>query len=613
MKPLITVIQFIGRYTAALLAVGVLIVLWLMLAGCTATDDVTGGANGSDGKQGSAIAFSVCSDSTTRAANTRTAPGTMTLDGTGSTVSLKEKGFGVFACHTGAHPYVSSSASSNLMWNQQITYNGGSSQWEYNPLVYWPSGDEGKLNYVTFYAYAPYKTASNGCIADLSAPDDMGDPWILYQLGGTSEDWQDSQVDLVYDFKKDMSRQYPVSTQIGFDFKHALASIGDEITITCSSELQAALKALYTGTDVTMTLNTLTIDYLLTRKGRLVLNNSKEPNWQAVESEDAKVHRYLRLSPNQVIARATSASNCTINNYTAQDKGIFYIPLEVGPDRQMATLTADYTVAAGSPAYVIDKGSVTATVNISFFANASEGRNLRITLNIPDVECGGAPLANATVGQTICEHGRVHASTTGSLSCGGRKVALVAYTGSGSGEGGFNHGLAMALKDAGTGAWCSTSGVQCLSARAGSSAEALAMLNGTTATSQLVAHASHTHSAAAAARSFIYNADMGVAGWHPVGTSQWMLPSMGQWNLMLMAMTGVNTGLTQSANAAYAATAVNGLFTAAGGSGLQNAGYWSSTESGSPGNNAWQVNMDEGKINARIKTDQLCVRPVIAF
>ena len=386
-----TVIQFIGRYTGALLAVLALIVLYLMLTGCSATDDVPGGAKGDDGKQGSAIAFSVSSDSTTRAI-TRTAQGTMTLDGTGSTVSLRDKGFGVFACHTGVHPYVSTSTVSNLLYNQLVSYNGGSGTWEYSPLVYWPNGDDDVPEYVSFFAYAPHSDNANGCIVDMSRPEEVGDPWILYQLGGGTmadgdEGWKARQVDLVYDFKKDQKRTFPIAdNKIDFDFKHALACIGDQITVSVGESVKTRLKGIYYGYPVTLTVSTITVDYLLTRKGRLVLNNSSQPNWQAVESEDSKVHRTLSYTPNLMMAQATSSTACTTTSFTTSaGNGVFYIPIESGSDKQKVTISVAYTITTGSPTYVVSEGTLEAVVELNYISNPSQGRNLNITIQIPDL------------------------------------------------------------------------------------------------------------------------------------------------------------------------------------------------------------------------------------
>lgn len=619
MKPLMTVIQFIGRYTGALLAVLALTALYLMLAGCTATDDLGGTTGGGDNRlSGSAIAFGVNgSDSTTRA-TTRTAQGTMTVDGSGSTVSLREKGFGVFACHTGVHPYVSTSTTANLLYNQLVSYNEGAGAWEYSPLVYWPSGDDEVPEYVSFFAYAPHSASSNGCIVDMSRPEDVGDPWILYQLGGGTmadgeDGWKARQVDLVYDFKKDQKRTFPIAAnKINFDFKHALACIGDQVTVSVGESVKTRLKGIYFGTPVTLTVNTITIDYLLTRKGRLVLNNNSQPNWQAVESEDAKVHRILTYAPNLMMAQATSSSACTTNSFTTDaGNGVFYIPLEAGTDKQKVTVKADYIVTTGSPAYVIDEGTLETTVDLSYISNPSQGRNLNITIQIPEIECAGAELTSATVGQIICSHGKAYPATVSNLVCGGHKVAVVAYKGSEGGEDSpYNHGLAIALKDASTSAvWCSQTATTCLPSQLPGLAAALDHKAGINATNTLAANADHQAAKLAAG----YSYSEGISGGsHPDGTSQWFLPTMGQWNLMVKAMTEKAADLTQSDNDSYKAAGFNGKIVDAGGTGVASTGlYWSSTESSA--SNAWYMSFKDGKTNSHAKTYADYVRAVLAF
>ena len=62
-------------------------------------------------RQGSAIAFGLSDDAT------RTPQGTTDL------AALRTQGFGVFACHTGLHPYISTSTTPNLMYYQLVGYD----------------------------------------------------------------------------------------------------------------------------------------------------------------------------------------------------------------------------------------------------------------------------------------------------------------------------------------------------------------------------------------------------------------------------------------------------------------------------------------------------------
>ena len=68
-------------------------------------------------------------------------------------------GFGVFAYYTNGKQY-DPSAIPNFMYNQQVKWDG-TSKWTYEPVKYWPNefGDAAKadeVDYVTFFAYAPW-------------------------------------------------------------------------------------------------------------------------------------------------------------------------------------------------------------------------------------------------------------------------------------------------------------------------------------------------------------------------------------------------------------------------------------------------------------------------
>lgn len=356
----------------------------LLLGGCSASDsDGMLDREPATATSGSAIVFGVADfDSTTRRA-TRTAHNTMTLDGSGEyEASLSDNGFGVFACHTGLHPYVSFSTVCNFMYNQKVVCDPAG-VWTYSPQLYWPIATEGLEEYITFFAYAPYTNVTTGqgasqCIVDMSLPSEAGDPWILYQLGGTETDWQSAQVDLLYDFQSDCHRTQEVGSKVEFDFKHALASAGDVIGITLGETTKASLRsfAAAAGSNVTLTVTKIDVDYLLTRKGRLVLNNNSSPNWQAVGSEDQLVHRKLSLTPNHVLASAT-AEACTVTDYQASNQGIFYIPLDPSDgSEQQVTLTITYT-QSNDPSSLQTR---TTTIPLSSITEPNKNRNLSIVL-----------------------------------------------------------------------------------------------------------------------------------------------------------------------------------------------------------------------------------------
>ena len=611
-RPRLNVMELIGFCTGVAMLFAAAVLVLLALASCSIIDEDTSDCPPDSLKApGRAIAFTVANgDSTARGTSTRTAQGTLTLDGTGGTESLREKGFGVFACHTGVHPYVSMSTTPDLMYNQRVAFDGLTSTWTYNPLVYWPNSDDGLDEYVTFFAYGPHSDEAPECIVDMSHPDELGDPWLTYQLGGSEDDWRTRQADLVYDFRKDLRRDRNVATNVQFTFRHALACAGDTVIVTCGPRLQRLLMkyAAAMGDDVTLTLRTLTLDYLLTRKGRLVLNSSTQPNWQAVESEDARVHRYVRLSPGHELATSTTTV-CSVTDYSVGGKGVFYIPLETGDGGQQVTVTATYQLTNG------DEGEVSTAVDLSRLSEPSLRNGLRISLELPEPECTGVALSRASLGMVICSHGRAHAATAGALSCEGSKVAMVAYVGDGdTGDSDYNHGLAIALEDAGQAVWCGQETEYCLDAHTNTVGEAVAERNGLSATAALVAdEEGHGHEAAVLAADYRY-VGSGGAGSHPQGTSRWFLPSLGQWYLMAQALTGHSSSLTSSENDDYKAAAFNPLITAAGGTGVHGEPdmlYWSSTESSKK--NAWYMSFEKGKTQADGKTTVYCVRPILAY
>lgn len=325
-----------------------------------------------------AIAFG-----TTGTTPTRTAPGTMTLAGEGTgEVSLRSAGFGVFACHTGLHPYVGSNITPNYMWNQQVAYNTTAAVWDYSPLVYWPNPVEGLQPYISFFAYAPYAanpgtgtTAAEQCIVDMSRSVESGDPWLVYQLGGSESDWQDHQVDLLYDFRPDQ-QQGNVPERILFQFRHALAQAGDQITVTCSPELKAKVQQAYIDETVSFIIDRVELVYTLLRKGRLRLNATGQPLWESVASESPTVRRRVVLEPpgGHVLCTATSASDCIVTDYTATNQGIFYIPLNVEGTTQRVDIYVSYHTSKNNP------GALTTRIDLTAVAEAGDNHGFRIIM-----------------------------------------------------------------------------------------------------------------------------------------------------------------------------------------------------------------------------------------
>ena len=166
----------------AMLVVAIFIAL-LSLAGC-ADEDV----NLPDAKQAAnLVAFS------TYLQQNRETRATLPDGETGptDTETLKQRGFGVFAIHTGAetfsHDGTTGGQPFDFMWNQEVTWDSQLAddyitKWTYAPLKYWPNGnspaddqdddtgsdpatgtgaDGGSPDRVSFFAYAPWVAYSD--------------------------------------------------------------------------------------------------------------------------------------------------------------------------------------------------------------------------------------------------------------------------------------------------------------------------------------------------------------------------------------------------------------------------------------------------------------------
>lgn len=345
--------------------------------------------------------YAGCEDGLSFGNATRVAEGLQTVS------TLRSDGFGVFACHHGTHPYASSSISSNFMWNQQVTWDSILEVWIYEPVMYWPqgSGDDDNREYISFFAYGPYAPESGSeCITDFSNNMEMGDPWLVYQLGGTVTDWQSSQVDLLYAFTKDQqqpSKGSVVSKLVKMDFKHALAIVGDKLTFEVESDLQNRLKdeASALGGELTLYVTGIDLDYTLLRKGKLILNNEVEPNWQFVGSEDPLVHRQVSpaVSP-QLLATATSLAVAVESDVmTSAGNGIFYIPLDVVGYPQTVSLTAHYEVRKGSTVLYTGISSRTVPLTVAGMDGRYQDLNVSLTGEIPGVmlSSGGMALSSS--------------------------------------------------------------------------------------------------------------------------------------------------------------------------------------------------------------------------
>lgn len=325
-----------------------------------------------------AIAF----DATEEGATTR-ATGMIDND----ILKASDQGFGVFGSYTGRLTYENTTVSPDFMYNQQVTYTNGN--WSYNPVKYWPNNG---TDYVSYFAYAPYEATPNDdgrCIIDMSKRYDLGDPWINYRLAENPWDANATypQVDLLYGQHEDNTNYTPwldqqkptdpINYKLTFTFRHALACIGDEITIKCTDEL-ANLITDY----ATITITNVTIKYQnLTTKGRLVLNSIGSANWKEIISGELTTTRtYTKdLTDNPIIF---DASNFTDVQTISEGDGLFYIPLRIaGTDAAKAEVTITYTVKNNSGSEYTGTGTTSFDLSLST-ESLMQGIALQLTENL---------------------------------------------------------------------------------------------------------------------------------------------------------------------------------------------------------------------------------------
>ncbi len=275
--------------------------------------------------------------------------------------ALQPKGFGVFGCYTGLHTYSESDANASFMYNQKLTWNGTIHHWEYEPLKYWPSEEGHK---VSFFAYAPYSDGTNECIPSFSLYQEKTDPWLLYKLADDPQ----KQVDLLYADPLLDKTKPAMNERLEFNFKHALACVGDKVRISLSTNVTGAF---------VIKLKKVTIDYTLTAKAKLILWNQGKANWSPVQSENVLTTRTVTL---------LSDGNETLPWENDEDHrlGIFCIPAEVAGYPQKATINVTYVVDYNDDSITDVERSTSAELTLK--GKIQEGKVLDININLTPEE-----------------------------------------------------------------------------------------------------------------------------------------------------------------------------------------------------------------------------------
>jgi hypothetical protein len=146
-----------------------------MMAACSENDQLALNQE-IQSQQDKGIQFSVY---TNRAMTRAGQPGSLNTD------ALKEgDGIGVFAFHTNNSKYDERASLPNFMYNQNVVWKtvGEKGVWTYDPVKYWPNefGSNAvseDIDYVTFFAYAPYVAVNPTTgipVVDLSAFEEEG-------------------------------------------------------------------------------------------------------------------------------------------------------------------------------------------------------------------------------------------------------------------------------------------------------------------------------------------------------------------------------------------------------------------------------------------------------
>ncbi|MBE6252268.1 MAG: hypothetical protein E7109_01945 [Bacteroidales bacterium] len=218
-------------------------------------------------------------------------------------------------------------------------------------------------------------------------------------------------------------------------------------------------------------------------------------------------------------------------------------------------------------------------------------------------------LSNAQIGKLFGADGNIYANEAAATAAGTTPIAMICYVGAaGSADSSTGSeaymGMALALTDAGTNVkWCSKYGAICLPTQYASGQQTNDMAGIANTTNLVIGHAApntRTHPAASAARN--YN-----SGTHPTGTSEWFLPSAGQWDKMVNAcknVLGTNNNYEDLRDG----------FSARGGTNLLNAYYQTSTENSASMSFRYDFSTgNNGNIDYKDVNGGGYVRPAFAF
>lgn len=127
---------------------------------------------------------------------------------TGATLAT----MGIWAYYTGERSWNEAKGEANPGWMDNRKYLKADQRWTANPVAYWPYSPADRLS---FFAYSPYATSTNGITVDSSQP---GEPRIGYQTPVAIG----NQVDLVVASALDKTK---TTGSVALKFSHILVRV----------------------------------------------------------------------------------------------------------------------------------------------------------------------------------------------------------------------------------------------------------------------------------------------------------------------------------------------------------------------------------------------------
>lgn len=312
--------------------------------------------------------------------------------------ALKEKGFGVFAYHTGTEDYNIKKPKHvpNFMYNQEVTWadNADGGMWQYSPVKYWPSN---AIEKVSFFAYAPYiETPGATGITAFTANTAEGDPKLSFKMNEKVDD----QVDLLYSNNTMDIRKQTIEEKVNFRFKHALSRIGfKRVAVVDEFNGENSNEDDYMGEGINgPNLNLHSIK--LTDKSTVVINsvsisssefgdcgdfNLRTGEW---ENYEAKSHTYTLTTDNgDFINNTLTPDNATtVMNLTKDDKYLMVMPTpvidEYSNEEIPVMVTVKFDVITEDPKLAGGQSKITSEVTAPFKFAFQAGKTYNFVLHI---------------------------------------------------------------------------------------------------------------------------------------------------------------------------------------------------------------------------------------